>query len=131
LTAVPKAKLPPVENYENPTAIAIERGGGPVRMAKHLTQLLQNKADFRAKQKLTSGIVSYWLKCNCVKAEYVLAVEEITQIPRHELRPDLYPPEEYGYLQASRILRHFISTSFTEPSETGHFFDGPLLQTHR
>jgi DNA-binding transcriptional regulator YdaS (Cro superfamily) len=30
-----------------------------------------------------------------VTAEYVLSIEKLTGVPRHELRPDIYPPEEY------------------------------------
>jgi DNA-binding transcriptional regulator YdaS (Cro superfamily) len=36
--------------------------------------------------------VWYWLnKSKRVAAEYVLKVEAVTQVPRHALRPDLYP----------------------------------------
>jgi DNA-binding transcriptional regulator YdaS (Cro superfamily) len=27
--------------------------------------------------------------------ERVIAIEKLTGVPRHELRPDIYPPEEY------------------------------------
>jgi DNA-binding transcriptional regulator YdaS (Cro superfamily) len=30
-----------------------------------------------------------------VPAERVLAIEAATGVPRHELRPDIYPPDEY------------------------------------
>lgn len=30
-----------------------------------------------------------------VPGEYVLAIERATGVPRYELRPDLYPPEEF------------------------------------
>ena len=38
--------------------------------------------------------VWYWLKKRSgkVPAEKVLPIEEATGVPRHELRPDLYPP---------------------------------------
>lgn len=39
--------------------------------------------------KITHGAISQWKR---VPAERVLDVERITSIPRHELRPDLYPP---------------------------------------
>lgn len=29
-----------------------------------------------------------------IPAEYVIAVETATGVPRHELRPDIYPPSE-------------------------------------
>jgi len=40
---------------------------------------------------ITSQAVSQWRK---VPAERVLDLERITGIPRHEIRPDLYPPPE-------------------------------------
>lgn len=39
---------------------------------------------------ITHGAVSQWAE---VPAERVQVVEQITGIPRSELRPDLYPPE--------------------------------------
>lgn len=38
--------------------------------------------------KITHGAVSQWKR---VPAERVLDVEKITGIPRHMLRPDIYP----------------------------------------
>ena len=38
--------------------------------------------------------IQAWLKKNRVPAERVLAVEKATGVPRHQLRPDLYPPED-------------------------------------
>jgi DNA-binding transcriptional regulator YdaS (Cro superfamily) len=38
--------------------------------------------------KITHGAVSQWKR---VPAERVLTVEKVTGIPRHILRPDLYP----------------------------------------
>lgn len=35
--------------------------------------------------------ISYWLRNGKVPAERVLAIEEVTGVARHELRPDLYP----------------------------------------
>ena len=37
------------------------------------------------------GTVSAWATRNRIPAERVLDVERATGIPRHELRPDLYP----------------------------------------
>jgi len=37
---------------------------------------------------ITRAAVSTWRR---VPAERVVAVERITEIPRHQLRPDLYP----------------------------------------
>lgn len=41
--------------------------------------------------KITHGAVSQWTR---VPAERVLAVSDITGIPKEELRPDLYRAEE-------------------------------------
>ena len=38
---------------------------------------------------ITHGAISQWVR---VPVERVLDVERITGIPRHELRPDIYPP---------------------------------------
>lgn len=38
--------------------------------------------------------IGKWLKKGRLPAEYVLPVERVTGIARHELRPDLYPPDE-------------------------------------
>lgn len=38
---------------------------------------------------VTTGAVSQWSR---VPVERVLEVERIVGIPRHELRPDIYPP---------------------------------------
>jgi DNA-binding transcriptional regulator YdaS (Cro superfamily) len=37
--------------------------------------------------------ISRWVRGK-IPAERVLPLEKATGIPRHELRPDLYPPEE-------------------------------------
>jgi len=36
--------------------------------------------------------ISRWKRC---PAGYVLTLERLTGVPRYELRPDLYPPNEY------------------------------------
>lgn len=42
----------------------------------------------------TQQLVSYWLKKskNGVSAEFVLPIERETGVPRHKIRPDIYPP---------------------------------------
>ena len=37
--------------------------------------------------------VEKWVKENRLPAERVLVLEEMSGIPRHELRPDIYPRE--------------------------------------
>ncbi|RZD22377.1 YdaS family helix-turn-helix protein [Pseudoalteromonas sp. MEBiC 03485] len=44
------------------------------------------------------GHISMWIRRDKVPAEMVLKIEKVSNVPRHELRPDLYPPEEYGFL---------------------------------
>ncbi|MCT8970617.1 helix-turn-helix domain-containing protein [Microbaculum sp. A6E488] len=46
-----------------------------------------------AKIGTTQSQVWYWLTRSKkgVSAEFVIPIEEVTGIPRHELRPDIYP----------------------------------------
>lgn len=37
--------------------------------------------------------VYYWIQRGRVPAERVLEVERVTGVPRHQIRPDLYPVE--------------------------------------
>lgn len=68
------AKLPALKR-----AVAI--AGGQARLARTLGLKSQ-------------GAVSNWFhKTGRVPAEQVLAIERATGVPRHELRPDLYPVE--------------------------------------
>ena len=41
---------------------------------------------------LKQGHVWYWLKIGRIPAERVTAVEKVTGISRHELRPDVFGP---------------------------------------
>ena len=42
---------------------------------------------------LRTQAIEKWVRFNRVPAERVLTIEELTGVSRHELRPDLYPPE--------------------------------------
>ncbi|MEQ3658635.1 MAG: Cro/CI family transcriptional regulator [Glaciecola sp.] len=44
---------------------------------------------------VTPQAIRKWERDNKIPAERVLKLEQITGIPRYELRPDIYPPEEY------------------------------------
>lgn len=44
---------------------------------------------------ISSMAVSKWVKSGKVPTDRVLNVEKLTGVPRTELRPDIYPPEEY------------------------------------
>lgn len=61
----------------SPKDRAIEAAGGVTRLSEALG--------------VTRSAVSQWPR---VPAERVLKVEEVTKVPRHELRPDIYPPPE-------------------------------------
>lgn len=39
----------------------------------------------------TQGHISKWLERRYLPAEVVLKIEQATGVPRHDLRPDLYP----------------------------------------
>ncbi len=43
---------------------------------------------------ISKQAVYLWFRTT-IPASRVLELEKITGIPRHELRPDIYPPEEY------------------------------------
>ncbi|MFC4699360.1 transcriptional regulator [Glaciecola siphonariae] len=44
----------------------------------------------------SQGQISIWLnRDKKLPAEFVIAVEKVSGVPRHELRPDIYPPDEY------------------------------------
>jgi DNA-binding transcriptional regulator YdaS (Cro superfamily) len=63
----------------SPTRRAIALAGGPTSVANVLD--------------LTPQAVSRWVAADRIPAKWVLAVEELIrfEIPRHELRPDIYP----------------------------------------
>lgn len=60
-------------------ARAVETAGGQTALARAVDTRQQN--------------ISLWLR-NGLKAEFVLAVEKVTGVSRHDLRPDLYPRED-------------------------------------
>lgn len=57
---------------------------------------LGNMSRLAAALSLTRSAVAQWRR---VPVERVLEVERITGIPRHELRPDIYPPPEPAAVQ--------------------------------
>lgn len=56
--------------------LAIERIGGVVQVARKLG--------------ITHAAVSQWEAC---PTQRVLTIEALSDVPRHELRPDIYPAE--------------------------------------
>ncbi len=62
---------------KTPKDRAVEAAGGVTRLAEAIG--------------VTRSAVSQWPR---VPAERVLEVERASSVPRHELRPDIYPPPE-------------------------------------
>ncbi len=62
----------------SPTARAIELGGGLKPLA--------------AKLGIAYQAVQRWRRIDRIPPERVLVIEALTGVPRHELRPDIYPP---------------------------------------
>lgn len=67
-------------------AEAVRRAGSQASLAKAIG--------------VTQQTVSNWLKAKTA-AEYVLAIERATGVPRHEIRPDVYPPPAEGAAASS------------------------------
>jgi Uma2 family endonuclease/DNA-binding transcriptional regulator YdaS (Cro superfamily) len=65
---------------------AVENAGGQTALAERIGS--------------TQGHISKWLERNYVPPEYVLTIEKATGVSRHELRPDIYPAEFYGFREA-------------------------------
>lgn len=60
---------------------AIKILGGQVQLAKAISTSQQN--------------ISNWLRAGRVSAGKVILIEQVTGVPRSELRPDIYPPDTY------------------------------------
>jgi DNA-binding transcriptional regulator YdaS (Cro superfamily) len=58
---------------------AVKAAGGQARLAEALG--------------IHQGAVGNWVARKRIPAERVLAVEKLTGVSRHELRPDIYPVE--------------------------------------
>jgi len=64
-----------------------------MRIAEYMLAKGLNDAALGALIGVSGDLVRLWrLGQRVVGAKRVLKVEEVTKIPRHELRPDLYPP---------------------------------------
>ena len=50
-------------------------------------------SDLAREAKVDKATITRWARGR-IPAERVLDIEKITEIPRHELRPDIYPPGE-------------------------------------
>jgi DNA-binding transcriptional regulator YdaS (Cro superfamily) len=47
-------------------------------------------ASFARRHKTSYARVTHWLNRGFMPAEFVLSTEDMTGVPRHELRPDIY-----------------------------------------
>lgn len=56
-------------------------------------KVVGNQATLAEKLGVRQQSVSEWVRRNTVPAERVLDIERLTGVPRHEIRPDLYPAE--------------------------------------
>ncbi len=61
----------------------------PQRALKRAIAIVGTAAEFSRRIGITEQAISQW-KITPVKR--VFAVERISGVPRHELRPDIYPP---------------------------------------
>lgn len=74
--------MPTESRLETSAAAAIRAAGGQTSLARTLG--------------IAQSTVATWLRRgNELPAQYVIAVEKAYGIPRYELRPDIYPPEEH------------------------------------
>lgn len=71
----------PSKAKPNPVDLAIAAAGGMRALARTLG--------------VSAPSVFEWRKRKSIPAKRVLQIEAKTGIPRHELRPDIYPADEY------------------------------------
>ena len=64
-----------------PLELAISNAAGVTRLACAINVKYQS--------------IQNWIVSGRPPAEHVLSIEKATGVPRYELRPDIYPPEEY------------------------------------
>lgn len=63
-------------------------------LKRALAAVDQNQSEFARRVGCSQQIVSYWMRKRVsIAPEYAIAAERATGVPRHELRPDLYPAE--------------------------------------
>ena len=74
-------------NHKNPKSLKVLREAVEnVGTQKEFAMLLAKHTKKRCSQQL----VSLWLQ-NGIPVKWVLPVEKLTGVPRHELAPDIYP----------------------------------------
>jgi Uma2 family endonuclease len=80
---------------------AVEIAGGQTALAQRIGK--------------TQGHISKWLERDFIPPDVVLSIESATGISRHELRPDLYPAEEFGLAEIAGPVtsKQLIGKSWT------------------
>lgn len=63
---------------------------GPSGALKRAIDVIGSKNDFAMRLGVSAQAISQW---KTVPPLRVLQVEQLTGVPRHELRPDIYPAE--------------------------------------
>lgn len=70
-----------------PLERAVEKAGGQTALASKISKLTGTA--------IKQSHVWNWInRDKKLPAEYVLAIEKVTGVSRHELRPDIYPVEQ-------------------------------------
>lgn len=90
---------------------AVEVAGGQTKLAHLVADFLRSEGQENV--KISQGHVQYWLKTGKVPAEYARPIEQITnkEVLRYELRPDIYPPEEFRLIvESAKDLQQFLQT---------------------
>lgn len=78
--------------FDNPVVMCSAMSHAALLRA--LSAVDNNQSEFARRVGCTQQIVSYWLANECAIApQFVLAAERETGVPRHDLRPDIYPHE--------------------------------------
>jgi DNA-binding transcriptional regulator YdaS (Cro superfamily) len=59
-----------------------------------IIQAAGSQAELARRLKLRQQSIQEWVQRGRVPAERVLEVERVSGVPRHQIRPDIYPPSE-------------------------------------
>lgn len=97
---------------------AIRVAGGQTKLAQLLADFLRSESQAAEEVKVSQAHVHYWVKTGEVPAEYARAIEKVTNraVLRTELRPDIYPPEEFALIvESAEELQQFFRTLQERP----------------
>ena len=106
---------------------AIDIAGGKVHLARAINEECAARG---VESKLSQSHVWQWAKRGKVPDIYVLPIERITEgkVLRFELRPDIYPVEEYGFIREVQNVQSFFRTLCGIPASNEPFSTNPLSQ---